>query len=150
MRGALAGLLHVRDGDVQVPPQTIMEIADGYGWSAADARGAVEINGVAFGKQFTQRLDAAVELGAQIDLFLDDGSAAKRDGTTLVVGFEGRPIQIDRAHVVVGVDVEHGRDARFTAKTFDIFDGTGMGSDKEAREDLRVSEFFAGESFHFA
>jgi hypothetical protein len=47
------------------------------------------------------------------------------------------------------VDIEHGGDAGFTAQALDIVNASGMGSDKEARKDLRVGEFFAGESTHF-
>jgi hypothetical protein len=83
-------------------------------------------------------------------LFFDHGGAAEDDPVRFVVGFEGRKIQAHRAHVVVGVDIEHGGDAGLAAEPFDVFNGSGMGADKEARKDLRVGQFFARESTHFS
>jgi hypothetical protein len=71
-------------------------------------------------------------------LFLDHGNATKKDRASFVMGFERRKIQIDGAHIVVGVDVEHGGDACFAAEAFDIVSCTGMRADKQARKDLRV------------
>lgn len=99
----------------------------------------MEIDGVAFGEQLVQFLDAAIELGAQFDLLLDHGNAAKEEnGAGPIVGLERRPIEVDGAHVLVGVDVEHGGDAGFAAKAFDIVNRARVRADKEARKDLRV------------
>ena len=126
-----------------------MQVANGHGGRAADASGAMEINGVAFGEQLIQGSDAIVELGPQFDLFLDHRSTTKDDGAKLVVRLQGRKIQIDRTHVVVGMDIEHGGYGRFAAEALDIFDGARMRADEEPRKDLRVGEFFARESTHF-
>src|SRR5690242_3662298 len=115
-----------------------MQITDGYGRRAPDAGGAMEIDGVAFGEQFVEGLDGMAELGSQFELFLDHGRTAEDDGAGSVVRFEGREIEVDRAHVVVGVDIEHGSDAGFAAETLDIFNGSRMRADVEARKDLRV------------
>ena len=127
-----------------------MQIADGHGRRAADARGAVEIYGVAFGEQLAQGLDAVVELGAKFHLLFDDGNAAKKDRTRLVVGFERRPIQNDRPHVVVGLQIEDGGHGDFPPEAFDIVNRAGMRADKQPRKDLCVGENRAGESTHFS
>lgn len=99
----------------------------------------MEIDGVAFGEQLVQFLDAAIELGAQFDLLLNHRNAAKEENRAgPIVGLERRPIQVDRAHVVVGVNIEHGGDAGFAAKAFDIVNRARVRADKEARKDLRV------------
>ena len=54
------------------------------------------------------------------------------------MGFERRKIQVDGAHIVVGVDIQHGGDACFAAETFYIVSRAGMGADKQPRKDLRV------------
>ena len=149
VRRALPELLDVFDGFVQFPTKTGVQITDSHSRRAADARGAVEINRVAFGEQFVECLNRGAEFGAKLDLFLDHGRAAKNDSARPVVRLQGRKIQIDGAHVVVGVNVEHGGDARLAAEAFDIFNRAGMRADKEIRQDLRVSKFFAGESTHF-
>jgi hypothetical protein len=151
VRRALAGKLHVRDGVVEFPAQAGMQIADGHGRGAADARGAMDVDCMAFDEQLVQFSDAAVELGPQFDLFLDHGNTAKKEnGARPIVSLQGRPIEVDRAHVVVSVDIEHGSDAGFAAEPFDVVNASGMGSDKEARKDLRVGECFAWESTHFS
>ena len=115
-----------------------MQIADSDGRRAADAGGAMEIDGVAFGEQPAEGLDGVAELGAQFDLFLDHGSAAENYRGGFVMGFEWRKIEVNGAHVVVGVNIEHGGDAGFAAEALDIFNGAGMRADEEARKDLRV------------
>lgn len=127
-----------------------MQIADGHGRRAADAGGAMQIDGVTFGEQLVQFPDAPVKLGAQFDLLFDHRHAAKEEKRAgPIVGLQGGPIEVDRAHVVVGVDVEHGGDAGLAAKAFDIVNRARMRADKEIRKDLRVGKFFAGESTHF-
>lgn len=138
MRIALAELLHVGDRDIPLPAKAEVQIANGDRRRAADAGGAMEIDGVVIGEQFVQSLDASEELGAKFRLLFEHGDAAKDDPAVLVMGFERRKIQHDGAHVLVGMDIEHGGDAQFPTDAFDIGDGARMRADKEAGKDLRV------------
>lgn len=138
MRRAFASLLHVRDGRIPIPSQTGVQIADSHRRRAADSGSAMEIDSVAFGEQFAQGLNGGIKLGPKFDLFFDHGNAAKKDRASFVVGFERRKIQVDGAHVVVGVDIQHGADACFAAEAFDIVNCAGMRADKQPRKNLRV------------
>jgi len=130
VRCAFTSLLHVRDGRIPIPSQTGVQVADSHRRRSADARSAMEIDGVAFGEQFAQGLNRGIKLGAKFDLFFDHRNAAKKDRASFVVGFKRRKIQVDGAHIVVGVDVEHGGDACFAAEAFDIVNRAGMRADK--------------------
>ena len=138
MRIALAEPLHVRDRNVPLPAEMEVQVTDGDRGRAANACGAVEIDGVAGGEEFVESVDARAELGAKFGLLLEHGDAAKFDAAGAVVGFERLEIQEDGGHVCVRVDIEHGSDAQFLAEPFDIGDGARMRADKKAGKDLRV------------
>ena len=139
MRIALAEPLDVRDRDIPFPAEMEVQVTDGDRGRAANARGAVEIDGVAGGEEFVESVDARAELGAKLRLLLEHGDAAKFDAAGAVVGFERLEIQEDGGHIGVRVDIEDGGDAQFVAEAFDIGDGAGMRADKKAGKDLRVS-----------
>ena len=142
--------LDVRDGVFEFPTQTGVQVADRYGRRAANAGCAVQIYDVAPGEQFIERLNCRTKLAAKVDLFLDHRLTTQDDGARSVMGFKRREVEIDGAHVVIGVDIEHGGDADFAAEPFDVFDGARMRADKKIPEDLRVSQSFAGEWRHFS
>jgi hypothetical protein len=135
---ALPSLFHVSDRDIKSPAQAPVKVADGNCRRATNTRSAVEIHRAARRDQAGQCADAHRKLLPKFDLFLLYREAQEINAGGPVVGFERLPVELDGVHILVRLQIQHGRDGRLPPESLDIIDGLRMRSDEESGKDLSV------------
>jgi hypothetical protein len=143
VRRALPSLFHVADRRIKFPTQAPVKVADGNCRRTTYTLSAVEIHSVACCDQACQGADAFWELLPKLHLFFLYWEAQEINAARPVVGFERWPVELDGAHVLVRLQIQHGSDGRFAPESLDIADGLGMRSDEESGKDLSVVHAFA-------
>jgi hypothetical protein len=135
---ALPGLFHVADCGIKLPAERPVKVADCYCRRATNTLSAVEIHRAACRDQAGQGADALGELLPKLNLFFFYGEPHEVNTRGLVVGFERLPAEIDGAHVLVRLQIQHRSDSRLPPESLDIGDSSGMRSDEESGKDLGV------------
>ncbi len=148
MGGTLPELLHVSDRRIQSPAEAPVKVGDGHGRRAADAGSAVQIDRMAGREsQSKVRTHSGTFSRRLMGSFLLYGDPPELNAREFVVSFERFPREISGTHIIVSLQIEHGRDTRFPLKFINVMNGLGMRANEELGKNLCVVHALAAERF---
>ncbi len=93
-------------------------------------------------EELIQRTNALGQFLLQVNgIEIPHGNPQELNIEGCIVGFERFPSEIDGAHILIRLQIEHSGDAGFQPQPVNVINGAGMRADEEPVKNLRAVHF---------